>query len=184
MSLVHRPRFTAATPAVPAAGPSVPRWGHVSRTVSHYGTVASVLAIYPPDSTDAERRLAEANRFFTPLALGGGVVVWVGLCAVGVPPLLAALVLTAALLPVGISLSRRARGIRQRTVTLAASRSGLHEETAEERSHQRRLDTIAEALQDAAFACRHGVISRREFDRAWRAAYAHAGGTISEPRRR
>lgn len=144
--------------------------------MSHYGTVASVLAIYPPDSTAAERRLAEANRLFTPLALGGGVVLWVGLSAVGVPLLLAALVLTAVLLPVGISLSRRARGIRQRTVTLSSSRSGLHEESAEERSQQRRLDTIAEALQDAAFACRHGVISRPEFDRAWRAAYAHAGG--------
>ena len=58
----------------------------------------------------------------------------------------------------------------------SSSRSGLHEESAEERAQQRRLDTIAEALQDAAFACRHGVISRREFDRAWRAAYAHAGG--------
>jgi hypothetical protein len=179
MSLVHRPRFTAPIPAVTAVSPSVPRWGHVSRTVSHYGTVASVLAIYPPDSTGAERRLAEANRFFTPLALGGGVVVWVGLCAVGVPPLLAALALTAVLLPVGISLSRRARDIRQRTVTLAASRSGLHEESAQERSQQRRLDTIAEALQDAAYACRQGVISRQEFDRAWRAAYVHAGGTTS-----
>lgn len=176
MSLVHRPRFTAAIPAVPAESSSVPRWGHVSRTVSHYGTVASVLTVYPPDSTSAERRLAEADHLFTPLALGGGVVLWAGLCAAGVPPLLAAVLLAAVLLPVGISLSRRASDIRRRTATLSSSRSGLHEESAEERAQQRRLDTIAEALQDAAFACRHGVISRREFDRAWRAAYAHAGG--------
>lgn len=182
MSLVHRPRHTAGIPT--SASPSVPRWGHVSRTVSHYGTVASVLSIYPPDSPAAERRMAEANRFFTPLALGGGVVLWVGLCVAGVSPLLAALLLTAVLLPVGISLSGRTRGIRQRTVTLSSSRSGLHEETAQERAQQRRLDTIAEALQDASFACRHGVISRAEFDRAWRAAYAHAGGTIAEPSRR
>lgn len=175
MSLVHRPRYTVSTPA--PAHPSVPRWGHLTRSVSHYGTVATTLAIYPPDSTAAERRLAEANRFFTPLALGGGVVAWIGLCAAGVAPLLAALLLTAVLLPIGVSLSRRARGIRRRTVMLASSRSGLREESAQERAEQRRLDTIVEALQDASFACRHGVIDRAHFDRAWRAAYAHAAGT-------
>ncbi|WP_435742595.1 DUF6611 family protein [Microbacterium sp. PMB16] len=182
MSLVHRPRYTVSTPA--PANRSVPRWGHISRTVSHYGTVTSVLAVYPPDSTAVERRLAEVNRFFAPLALSGGVVAWIGLCAAGIPPLVAALLLAAVLFPVGVSVSRRAHDIRQRTVTLASSRSGLHEESAQERSQQRRLDTIAEALQDASFACRHGVISRAEFDRAWRAAYAHAGDTIAEPSRR
>lgn len=176
MSLIHRPRFTTApvTAAVPAALVRAPRWGHLSRSVSHYGTVACVLAIYPPDSSDAERRLAEANRLYAPLSFGGSVVAWVALCAVGAPPLLAAIALAVVLLPVGILLSRRSRGIRSQTITLSSSRSGLGDDTADERARQRRLDTLAEALEDAAVACRQGVSDRAGFDRVWRAAYAHA----------
>lgn len=171
--MTHRPHFVA-THAVPPAS-HVPRWGHLSRTVSHYGTVACVLAVYPPDSTEAERHLAEAHRWYTPLSMGGGVVAWVILCAIGLSPLPAALLLVVVLLPIGIVLSRRSRGIRRRTVTVSASRSGLSEDTAEERTQQRRLDNLAEALGDAALACRRGVIDRDRFDRIWRAAYAQAG---------
>lgn len=151
-----------------------PRWGHVSRSVSHYGTVSCVLAVYPPDSTEAERRLAEIHRWYVPLSLGGGVVAWVVLCAAGVAPLLAGVVLVAVLLPIAIVLSRRSRDIRGRTVTVSACRSGLGEDTPEERAQQCRLDHLAEALGDAALACRRGVIGRDRFDRVWRAAYAQA----------
>jgi hypothetical protein len=142
--------------------------------VSHYGTVACVLAVYPPDSTEAERRVAEAHRWFTPLSLGAGVVAWVVLCAAGFPPLLAAMLLVAALLPIGIVLSQRSRGIRRRVVTVSACRSGLSEDTAAERAQQLRLDNLADALGDAALACRQGVIDRDRFDRVWAAAYAQA----------
>lgn len=172
MSLTHRPHFTVAPS--PAIVGRVPRWGHLSRSVSHYGTVSCVLAIYPPDSSDAERRLAEANRLYAPLAFGGSVVAWVALCAVDVPPLLAAIALAAVLLPFGILLSRRSRDIRHRTVTLSSSRSGLGEDTAEESAQRRRLDTLAEALEDAAVALRQGIEDREGFDRVWRAVYAHA----------
>lgn len=172
MSLTHRPPRIAADGPPPA--PRLPRWGHLSRTVSHYGTVSCVLAVYPPDSTDAERRLAEAHRWYTPLSWGGGVVAWVILCATGLSPFSAAVLLAAMLLPIGIVLARASRDIRRRTVTVSACRSGLGEDTPEERMQQRRLDHLAEALGDAALACRRGVIDRDRFDRVWRAAYAQA----------
>ncbi|WP_347124847.1 DUF6611 family protein [Microbacterium sp. SY138] len=170
---VSRPPHHVPAQTLPSAS-CPPCWGHLSRTVSHYGTVACVLAVYPPDSTDAERRIAEAHRWFTPLSLGGGVVAWVVLCAAGFPPLLAAMLLVAALLPIGIILSRRSRSIRRRVVTVSACRSGLSEDTAAERAQQLRLETLAHALGDAALACRQGVIGRDRFDRVWTAAYAQA----------
>lgn len=178
MSLIHRSHLSAI--AMPPAIERVPRWGHLSRSVSHYSSVDTVLAIYPPDSSDAERGLAEANRLYTPLSVGGSVVVWIVLCAVGVPPLLAAVALAAVLLPIGVALSRRSRDIRSRTVTLSSTTPGLRDGTAEERMRQRRLDTLAEALGDASLACRRGIIDRDEFDRLWRAAYVHAS-TPSRP---
>lgn len=172
MSVIHRPHSLPSQATPSDSRP--PRWGYLSRTVSHFGTVACVLAVYPPDSTEAERRLAETHRWFTPLSLGGGVVAWVMLCAAGFPPLLAAVLLVAVLLPVGIVLSRRSRGIRRRTVTVSACRSGLSEDTVAERTQQRRLDNLAEALGDASLACRQGVIGRDRFDRIWTATYAQA----------
>ncbi|WP_417540939.1 DUF6611 family protein [Microbacterium maritypicum] len=172
MSVISRPPLPSDSTASRAARP--PRWGYLSRSVSHYGTVACVLAVYPPDSTDEELRLAQAHRWYTPLSLGGGVVAWVVLCAVGISPLLAAALLLAALLPIGIALSRRSRDIRHRTVTISACRAGLGEDTEAERAQQLRLDSLAEALGDAALACRQGVIDRDRFDRIWAAAYAQA----------
>jgi len=170
---VSRPSHRVPAQTLPSAS-CPPCWGHLSRTVSHYGTVACVLAVYPPDSTDVERRIAEAHRWFTPLSLGGGVVAWVVLCAAGFSPLLAAMLLVAALLPIGVILSRRSRSIRRRVVTVSACRSGLSEDTAAERAQQLRLETLAQALGDAALACRQGVIGRDRFDRVWTAAYAQA----------
>lgn len=172
MTVTSRPSITSeqSTPTTACR----PRWGYLSRSVSHYGTAWCMLAIYPPDSTDAERRLAEAHRWYTPLSLGIGVVAWVLLCAAGVSPLLAAVLLVAVLLPIGVVLSRRSRDIRRRTVTVSACRSGLSEDTAAERMQQLRLDNLAEALGDAALACRRGVIDRDRFDRIWTAAYAQA----------
>lgn len=167
-------RLRHASDPVASAATHSPRWGHLSRSVSHYGTAWCMLAIYPPDSTDAERRLAEAHRWYTPLSLGIGVVTWVLLCAAGVSPLLAAVLLATALLPIGVVLSRRSRDIRRRTVTVSACRSGLSEDTATERIQQLRLDNLADALGDAALACRRGVIDRDRFNRAWTAAYAQA----------
>lgn len=172
MSVIPRPHPVSA-PSTPS-GSHPPRWGYLSRSVSHYGTVACVLAVYPPDSTTEERGLAEAHRWYTPLSLGGGVVAWVVLCALGFSPLLAAVLLAVALLPAGVVLARRSRGIRRRTVTVSACRSGLSEDTAEERAQQLRLDNLAEALGDAALACRQGIIDRDRFDRVWSAAYAQA----------
>lgn len=168
----------SAVPSSPSVSPT-PRWGYVSRSVSHYGTVACVLAVYPPDATIEELRLAESHRWFLPLSLGGGVVAWVLLCAAGIPPLFAATMLVVGLLPVGVALSRRSRDIRRRTVTVSACRSGLGEDTAQERARQLRLDNLAEALGDAALACRQGVIDRARFDRVWRAAYAQASRLVS-----
>lgn len=182
MSLIHRPHSGAVTTR--PEHDRVPRWGYLSRSVSHYSTVYCVLAIYPPDSSDAERHLAEANRLYAPLSFGGSVVAWVVLCAVGAPPLLAAVALAASLLPVGILLSRRSRDIRSRTVTLSSTMSGLRDDTAQERARQRRLDTLAEALGDASVACRQGIIDREEFDRSWRAAYAHAAAIAASTARR
>jgi hypothetical protein len=172
MSTVHRPQISDTLSSAVSA--RAPRWGHLSRTVSHYGAVASVLAIYPPDSTDAERRLAEAHRWYMPLSIGGGVVFWVILTASAVPPLLAAVLLVTALLPIGVVLSRRSRDIRRRTATVSACRSGLSEDTATERIQQLRLDNLADALGDAALAWRRGVIDRDRFNRVWTAAYAQA----------
>lgn len=182
MSLIHRPHLVATT--TPPAIARVPRWGHLSRSVSHYSSVDCVLAIYPPDSSEADRRLAEVNRLYAPLSFGGSVVTWMALCAVGAPPLLAAVALAALLLPVGVVLSRRSRDIRRRTVTLSSTTSGLREDTAEEHTRQRRLDTLAEALGDASLACRQGIIDRDEFDRLWRAAYAHAAAITESTARR
>lgn len=172
----------SAVPSSPSVSPT-PRWGYVSRSVSHYGTVACVLAVYPADSTSEELRLAEAHRWYLPLSLGGGVVAWVLLCAAGLPPLIAAALLVAVLLPIGVVLSRHSRDIRRRTVTVSACRSGLGEDTAQERTQQLRLDHLAEALGDAALACRQGVIDRARFDRVWRAAYAQAEAIAAVPDR-
>lgn len=172
MSVIPRPHPVSA-PSTPSAS-HPPRWGYLSRSVSHYGTVACVLAVYPPDSTTEERGLAEAHRWYTPLSLGGGVVAWVVLCALGFSPLLAAVLLAVALLPAGVVLARRSRGIRRRTATVSACRAGLREDTAEERIQQLRLDNLAEALGDATLACRQGIIDRDRFDRVWAAAYAQA----------
>jgi hypothetical protein len=172
MSVIPRPPHVSDQPATGAAHP--PRWGYLSRTVSHYGTVACVLAVYPPDATDDELRFAEAHRWYTPLSLGGGVVAWVVLCAAGFSPLLAAALLVVALLPIGVMLSRGSRDVRRRTVTVSACRSGLSEDTAQERAQQRRLDKLAETLGDAALACRRGVIDRDRFTRIRAAAYAQA----------
>lgn len=182
MSTVHRPQISDTLSSAMSA--RAPRWGYLSRTVSHYGTVASVLAIYPPDSTDAERRLAEAHRWYMPLSIGGGVVFWVILTASAVPPLLAAVLLATALLPIGVVLSRRSRDIRRRTVTVSSSRSGLGSDTVEEHMQQCRLDSLLEVLEDAALACRRGVIDRAGFDSVWRASYAHATAIVTASSRR
>lgn len=169
-----------ASPLRPSSAPGLPsqsrtpRWGHVSRSVSRYGVVSCVLVIYPPDSSERERRLAEAHRLYAPLSLGGGVVAWVALCAQNANPLFAAAMLVALLAPIGCILNVRSRDVRRRAVVMAASRSGLTEATAAEQAQQLRLDTLAETLEDAAFACRRGFSDRAAFERVWRASYDHA----------
>ncbi|WP_439901856.1 DUF6611 family protein [Microbacterium azadirachtae] len=160
-------------PVPPALRRPRPHWGHLSRSVSRYGVVSSTLVIYAPDSPEIERRWAELARGYGVFAFGGGLLVWIGCAAAGIPPLAALVVIAAVTLPVGIVLARRTRAVRHAAATVSACCSGLRPDD-EGRAAQRRLDAIADSLMGASAAYRAGDLDGPAFERIWRAAYAHA----------
>ena len=152
-----------------------PHWGYLSRTVSRYGVVSSRLVIYSPDATVQARRWAGISRSYGAVAGGAALLAWIGLSAVGVLPLVAILLILALVVPVGIVLAQRTRQVRRRAVTVVASCAVLLGDESE-RDDQRRLDSLAAALQEASSAYRRGELDERGFSRVWRTVYAHAAG--------
>ncbi|MBS1699991.1 MAG: hypothetical protein JST25_16505 [Actinobacteria bacterium] len=160
-------------PAPPARRPARPHWGYLSRSVSRYGVVSSVLVIYAPDTPERERRWAEVSRGYGVVALGVGLLVWIGCASAGVPPLAALAVIAAITVPIGVVLARRTRGVRRAAATVTSYCSTLRAD-GEGRDAQRRLDALADSMQGACAAYRDGALDRAGFDRVWHAAYTHA----------
>lgn len=152
---------------------SRPRWGYLSRSVSRYGVVSSTLVIYPPDAPERERRWAEIARGYGVVAFGGGLLVWIGCASAGIPPLAALVAIAAVAVPAGLTLWSRTRAVRRAAARVSACSSLLRAD-GDDRDAQRRLDALADTIQGASEAYRHGALDRAGFDRVWRAAYAHA----------
>jgi hypothetical protein len=173
MAIDHRlPHTTHLTPQ-PAVRRHRPRWGYLSRSVSRYGVISTTLVIYSPDTTERERRQAEISRCYAPTAVGAGVVAWVALVSAGLPPLVAAILLVALLVPGGVLLARRARPVRERAAALWSVDSAFRTED-EGGLRRRRLEALGESMQDSATAYMDGMIGFDRFQRVWRATYAHA----------
>ena len=156
-----------------------PHWGYLSRSVSRYGVISSVLVVYPPDASEHERRWADVSRSYGAVAGGAALLAWIGFSAAGLSPLAAILLILALVLPVGIVLARRTRGVRRRAVTVVASSSALVVDAADHASRgsgtgQRRLDSLADAMQEASAAYRRGALDEAGFLRVWRTVYVHA----------
>lgn len=152
---------------------SRPSWGYLSRAVSRYGVVSSLLVIYSPEASSRDRRWAEAGRVYGVVAAGAALVAWIGFAAAGVSPLAAVLVILAVAAAVGALLARRTRGVRRGAARVSACGSALLAYGADHDA-QRRLDALADAMQQASTAYRGGTIDAQRFTEIWRATYAHA----------
>lgn len=150
-----------------------PSWGYLSRAVSRYGVVSSLLVIYAPDASPRDRRWAEASRVYGAVAAGAALLAWVGFAAAEVSPLPALLVITAGVTVVGVLLAGRTRGVRRSAARVSACGSALLAYGADHDA-QRRLDALADAMQQASAAYRDGRIDVQRFTEIWRATYAHA----------
>ncbi|VXB53553.1 conserved hypothetical protein [Microbacterium sp. 8M] len=173
MVIEQRSTPSPRQPVPPAGRRARPHWGYLSRSVSRYGVVSSTLVIYSPDASERDRRRADVARGYGVLAFGGGLLLWIGCAAAGIPPLWALAAIAAAAIPLGAVLARRTRGVRRAAAVVTSCSSGLRVD-GEDRDAQRRLDAIADSIQGASAAYRAGALDPQAFDRIWRAAYAHA----------
>jgi len=173
--MVMEQRFTPSEHRHPAAVARRPRphWGHLSRSVSRYGVVSSELVVYSPDAAERDRRWAELSRVFGTVVAGGALLAWIGFAAAGVPPLIALLAIAAVAIPAGIVLARSTRAVRHEAARVASCTSGLQPDTAD-REAQRRLDALADAMQQASEEYRSGAMDPERFLQVWRATYVHA----------
>ncbi|MDQ4213426.1 DUF6611 family protein [Microbacterium sp. ASV81] len=187
MVIEQRSAFPEGTPSgsarVRAPRTHRPRlhWGYLSRTVSRYGVVSSLLVIYPPEASERDRRRAEISRCYPPVAGGAGLILWIALTAVGVPPLASALLLGALLVAAGVALARSTRTVRRAAAALWSC-SPMRGESSEQGEHRRRLDALADTIQAASLAYRSGAMDPGRFERIWHSAYAHAAATRPGPR--
>jgi len=173
--MVMEQRFTPSGHRHPAAVARRPRphWGHLSRSVSRYGVVSSELVIYSPDAAEQDRRWAELSRVFGTVVAGGALLAWIGFAAAGVSPLIALLAIAAVAIPAGVVLARSTRAVRHGAARVASCTSGLQPDTAD-REAQRRLDALADAMQQASEDYRSGAMDPERFLQVWRATYVHA----------
>ncbi|MBS1907965.1 MAG: hypothetical protein JST33_15710 [Actinobacteria bacterium] len=173
--MVIEQRFTPSGHRHPAPAVRRPRpsWGYLSRSVSRYGVVSCLLVIYPPDASPGDRRWAEVARLYGALAAGAALVAWIGFAAAGVAPLPALPVIAAVGALVGALLARRTRDVRRTAARVSACGSALLAH-GPEHDAQRRLDALADTMQQASAAYRAGEIDRERFTEIWRATYAHA----------
>ena len=150
-----------------------PPWGYLSRSVSRYGVVSSLLVIYAPDASERDLRWAEVSRVYGAIAAGAALLAWIGFAATGVAPLPALLVIAVVVVVGGVLLARRTRDVRQGAARVAACGSALLAYGADH-DDQHRLDALADAMQQASAAYRSGALDEESFARVWRATYAHA----------
>lgn len=150
-----------------------PRWGYLAQVMSHYGQMHTTLVVYPPDSRECERRLADLHRLGIPGAVIGGGLVAIGLWLLGLLPLVAvfgSVILVAAL---GAWIARRSRDVRRRAVVLSASASVLSANSAHDQA-QNDLEELADRMRHAARQYRHGGCSHAQFLDTWRGIFLSA----------
>ena len=150
-----------------------PNWGYLSRSVSRYGVVSSELVIYSPDASERDRRWAEVSRAYGAAAAGVALLAWIGFAAAGVSPLVAIVAIAVVASLVGLLLAHRTRDVRHGAVRVSACGTVLLGYGADHEA-QRRLDALAETMQQASAACRAGELDPTRFEQVWRATYAHA----------
>ncbi|WP_029088666.1 DUF6611 family protein [Brevibacterium album] len=143
------------------------RWGHVSRRSGRYGATSIRVVIYPPHSTEAERRCARLVRFWPWLA-GGGIAAAVPVLGavldVPVPALLGALVLLAVF--AGIALGRFAAPVASGRAELFATVSALSPQEAD-RERYAHVAEVAEALHAAEEQLDGGLIGWDWYRALW-----------------
>jgi hypothetical protein len=143
------------------------RWGHLMRRTGRYGAKTIRVVIYPPQSTEAERRCARLARFW-PWIGGGCLVVAVGFLDSGLEVPILALVAAVALLVgfVGIALGRIAAPVHRNSVVYVATVPGLSEDAAAE-ARFRRASRAAEALHEAEEHLDAGLITWDWYRALW-----------------
>ena len=149
------------------------RWGHLQQAVARHGVVTTRLVVYPPDASDAERLRAHRLHVFAPIAVGAGTSGWLFLIALGVSPEHSALALICLIAPLGIRLSRRARPLRSRVISLWSSRVGFRSDPEDERREEM-LALYSSVMETACDDLRRGLITRETFERIWASVYADA----------
>lgn len=157
------------------------RWGYLQQTVARHGVATSRLVVYPPNSSETERRWAQRFYGFAPIALGGGTSCWLLLIALGVSPEVSAIALLSIIAPVGSYLWWRSSQLRSRTIVLWSNRSGLWPHPDDEEREQT-LTTLSSVMQAACADARRGAITGEAFERIWISVYVDAGRARSARR--
>ncbi|QHC58639.1 DUF6611 family protein [Rathayibacter sp. VKM Ac-2760] len=144
-------------------------WGHLTTTVSRYGSASSTLVVYPPGTPADERRLlrlAEALPVLG-LALLGGFAVLALLGADAIP-----LAITAAALYIAgvVLLAQRTARTRQGSARVTVTASLLVSGTGDTDDFDS-LAAVAAALRRADDRLRNGHFSPLEHEMVWSAAH-------------